>query len=224
MRMRHVAGRLQWPVTVPSGSMTMGHRATAARRQWRGPPVSHRYGPSDATAPHRIEDRMQCGRRQDPADPRHWRHHWRLLAVVPYSVGFTYPEATCQALGAHCSYLNLSYKTLGQVPFSWGRKNRKGSRKAGLSKNTTQFSRWRRVLRRGGLNHINHRVHHVHTERTTRIAKGLPRKRTTAGRSGSGSGGSVVKPLRHRGTMTTPKNLSSAMVLRTTWESLVYNL
>jgi hypothetical protein len=32
----------------------------------------------------------------------------------------------------------------------------------------------------------------------TQKAKGLPRKRTTADRSGSGSGGSVVKPLRHR--------------------------
>jgi hypothetical protein len=75
------------------------------------------------------------------------------------------------------------------------KKDRKGSGKAGLSKNTTQFSRGRRVLRSSGPNHVNHRVHHVHSGRTTKEAKGLPRKRTTAGRSGSGSGGSVVKPL-----------------------------
>jgi hypothetical protein len=90
----------------------------------------------------------------------------------------------------------LSYKRLGQAPFPGGLNNRKGSGKAGLSKNTTQFSRGHRVLRSGGLNHVNHHVHHVHPERTTKEAKGLPRKRTTAGRSGSGSGGNVVKPLR----------------------------
>jgi ribosomal protein L16/L10AE len=50
--------------------MTLGHRATAARRQRRGPPVSRRYVPSDATTQHRIEDRMQRGSRQDPTYPR----------------------------------------------------------------------------------------------------------------------------------------------------------
>jgi hypothetical protein len=50
--------------------MTLGHRATAARRQQRGPPVSSRYGPSDAMAQHRIEDRMQRDSRQDPVCPR----------------------------------------------------------------------------------------------------------------------------------------------------------
>jgi hypothetical protein len=37
----------------------------------RGPPVSHRYGPSDATAQHRTDDRMQGDRRQDLVCPRH---------------------------------------------------------------------------------------------------------------------------------------------------------
>jgi hypothetical protein len=54
-------------VTVPSGSTTLSYRATATRRQCRGPPVSHRYGSSDATTQHRADDRMQGGRRQDPA-------------------------------------------------------------------------------------------------------------------------------------------------------------
>jgi hypothetical protein len=35
------------------------------------------------------------------------------------------------------------------------------------------------------------------SEANTKKAKGLRRKRTTAGRSGSGSDGSVVKPLQH---------------------------
>jgi hypothetical protein len=70
MQTRHVVGRSQWLVTVPSGSTTLGYRATATRRQHRGPPVSHRYGPSDATAQHRTNDRMQGGRQQDLACPR----------------------------------------------------------------------------------------------------------------------------------------------------------
>jgi hypothetical protein len=70
MQMRRVAGRSQWPVTVPSGSTTLGYRATATRRQRRGPPVSHRYGSSDAMAQHRTDDRMLSARRQDPAFPR----------------------------------------------------------------------------------------------------------------------------------------------------------
>jgi hypothetical protein len=78
-----------------------------------------------------------------------------------------------------------------------GSKNRKGSGKAGLSRNTTQFSCGHRVLRSSGPNHVNHRVHHVHMEQTTKKAKGLLRKRTTAGRSGSGSGGSVIKLFQH---------------------------
>jgi hypothetical protein len=122
MQTKRVVGRLQWPVTVPSGSTTLGHGAAVAWRQRRGPPVSHRYGPSDATTQHRIEDRMQRGRRQDPTCPRHWRHHWLLLTVVPYSVGYTYPGATCRALGAHCTCPTLSYKRLGQTPFSRGQK------------------------------------------------------------------------------------------------------
>jgi hypothetical protein len=58
MQTRHVACRSQWFVTVPSGSTTLGYRATATRHQRRGPPVSHRYGPSDATVQHRTDDRM----------------------------------------------------------------------------------------------------------------------------------------------------------------------
>jgi hypothetical protein len=37
-----------------------------------------------------------------------------------------------------------------------------------LEHNTTQFSRERRVLRSGGLNHVNHSVHYVHLELTTK--------------------------------------------------------
>jgi hypothetical protein len=70
MQMRRVVGRSQWPITVPSGSTTLGYRATVTQRQHRGPPVSHRYGPRDATAQHRTDDRMQGGKRQDPACPR----------------------------------------------------------------------------------------------------------------------------------------------------------
>jgi hypothetical protein len=62
MQTRRVAGRSQWLVTVPSGSTTLVYRATATRRQRHGPPVSHRYGPSDATAQHYTDDRMQGGR------------------------------------------------------------------------------------------------------------------------------------------------------------------
>jgi hypothetical protein len=40
-----------------------------------------------------------------------------------------------------------------------------------LEHNATQFSRGRRVLCSGGLNHINHRVHHVHLELTTKRLK-----------------------------------------------------
>jgi hypothetical protein len=58
MQMRRVAGRSQWLVIVSSGSTTLGYRATPTRRQRRGPPVSHRYGPSDATTQHRADDRM----------------------------------------------------------------------------------------------------------------------------------------------------------------------
>jgi hypothetical protein len=56
--MRRVAGRSQCLVTVPSGLTTLGYRATATLRQHREPPVSHRYGPSDATTQHRTDDRM----------------------------------------------------------------------------------------------------------------------------------------------------------------------
>jgi hypothetical protein len=105
--------------------LTLGHRATVARRQRRGPPVRHHYGPSDAMTHHRMEDRMQRGRRQDPTCPCRWRHHWLLLAIVPYSVGFTYPGATCRALGAHCSCPTLSYKRLRQAPLPRGRKKEK---------------------------------------------------------------------------------------------------
>jgi hypothetical protein len=57
-----------------------------------------------------------------------------------------------------------------------GSKNRKGSGKADLSKNITQFSRGCRVLCSGGPNHINHRVHRVHPERTTKKLKAFPAK------------------------------------------------
>jgi hypothetical protein len=62
MQMRRVGGRSQWLVTVPSGSTTLDYRATATQRQRRGPPISHRYRPSDAVAQHRTDDRMQGGR------------------------------------------------------------------------------------------------------------------------------------------------------------------
>jgi hypothetical protein len=75
------------------------------------------------------------------------------------------------------------------------KKNRKGSAKADLSKNTTQLSRGHRVLRSDDQNHINHYVYRVHPERTTKKAKDLPRKRTTAGHSSSDIGENVIKPL-----------------------------
>jgi hypothetical protein len=36
-----------------------------------------------------------------------------------------HPGATCRALGAHCHYPTLSYKRLGQAPFSMGLKTEK---------------------------------------------------------------------------------------------------
>jgi hypothetical protein len=130
----------------------------------------------------------------------------RLAHAVGDIIGYSWPcarqcrvhlpRATCQALGAHCHCLTLSYKTLGQTPFPRGRKSRKGSGKAGLSRNATQFFCRRRVLRSGGPNHVNHRVHHVYTERTIKKAKSLSRKRITVDRSGSSSDKSIVKPLR----------------------------
>jgi hypothetical protein len=135
----------------------------------------------------------------------------RLAHTVEYIIGYSWPlalqcrvhpGATYQALGAHCRCSTLSYKGPGST-ISKGSKNRKGSGKAGLSKNTTQFSRGRRLLRSSGSNHVNHHAHRVHPERTTKRAKGLPRKRTTAGRSGSDSDGSVVKPLRQTWTGAT---------------------
>jgi hypothetical protein len=83
----HVAGpgqhgraiaQSQWFGTVLSGSTTLGRQrgqagsydATAARHQHGGPPVRHRYRPSDATVPHRTTDQVQGGRRQDQAYPR----------------------------------------------------------------------------------------------------------------------------------------------------------
>jgi hypothetical protein len=71
MQMSRVAGKSQWFITVPSGSITLCYSTTTTRRQRRGSPVSHRYGPSDVTAQHRTDDRMQGDRRQDPACPRH---------------------------------------------------------------------------------------------------------------------------------------------------------
>jgi hypothetical protein len=62
MQMRRVGGRSQWLVTVPSGSTTLDYRATATQRQRCGSPVSHRYGPSDATAQACNDDRVQGGR------------------------------------------------------------------------------------------------------------------------------------------------------------------
>jgi hypothetical protein len=70
MQMRRVVGKLQWFVTAPNGSTTLGYSTIATQRQRRGPPASHRYGPSDATTQHRTDDRMQDGRRHDPACPR----------------------------------------------------------------------------------------------------------------------------------------------------------
>jgi hypothetical protein len=51
---------------------------------------------------HRTDNWMQGVKWQDPTCPCCWRHHWLLLAVVPYNVGFAYPRATCRTLGAHC--------------------------------------------------------------------------------------------------------------------------
>jgi hypothetical protein len=50
MQTRRVEGRSQWFVTVLSGSTTLGYSVTATRRQRCGPPDSHRYWPSNATA------------------------------------------------------------------------------------------------------------------------------------------------------------------------------
>jgi hypothetical protein len=95
--------------------------------------------------------------------------------VVPYSVGFTYPGATCRVLGAHCSCPTLSYKRLGQAPLPRGRR-KKRLRQGRLEHNTIQFSHGRRVLRSGGLNHVNLHVHCVHLELRTKRLKAFPTK------------------------------------------------
>jgi hypothetical protein len=92
---------------------------------------------------------------------------------VPYSVGFTYPGATCRALGAHCSCPTLRYKRLGQAPLPRGGK-KKRVRQGRLEHNTTQFSHGRRVLHSGSPNHVNYRVHHIHLELTTKWLKTFP--------------------------------------------------
>jgi hypothetical protein len=64
------AARSQWFATVLSGSTTLGRQrgqagsygVTAVRSQRRGPPIRHRYRPSDTTAPRRTTDRVQGGR------------------------------------------------------------------------------------------------------------------------------------------------------------------
>jgi hypothetical protein len=94
---------------------------------------------------------------------------------VPYSVGFTYPGATCRALGAHCSCPTLSYKSFGQAPLP-EKKRWKRLRQGKLEHNITQFSRGRWVLRSGGPNHVNLHVHHVHLELTTKRLKAFPIK------------------------------------------------
>jgi hypothetical protein len=62
--------------------------------------------------------------------------------------------------------------------------------------NTTQFFCGRRVLRSSGPNHINlcPSRSSIASNQETKISSS---KRTTAGCSCSGTGGSVVKPLRH---------------------------
>jgi hypothetical protein len=58
------AAQSQWFATVLSDSTTLGQQRgqagdygmTAAWRQHRGPPVKHRYRPSDATAPRRTTE------------------------------------------------------------------------------------------------------------------------------------------------------------------------
>jgi hypothetical protein len=94
---------------------------------------------------------------------------------VPYSVRFTYPGATYQALEAHCSCPTLSYKRLRYAPLLRGRR-KKRLRQGRLEYNTTQFSRGRRVLRSGDPNHVNLRVHRVHLELTTKKLKSFTTK------------------------------------------------
>jgi hypothetical protein len=92
----------QWFATVLSGSTTLSrhhdqagsYSATAAWRQRRGPPVSHRYRPSDATAPRRTTDQVQGAKRQDQTyhaveDIIYYSY---LLCRTTY--GLTYLEAT----------------------------------------------------------------------------------------------------------------------------------
>jgi hypothetical protein len=62
--------RSQWFAAVLSGQAG-SYSVTAARRQRHGPPVRHRYRPSDATTPHRTTDRVQGDRRQDQTCTRH---------------------------------------------------------------------------------------------------------------------------------------------------------
>jgi hypothetical protein len=81
-----------------------------------------------------------------------------------------------------------------QPPAGCGpREKNKRLRRGRLKHNITQFSRGRRVLHLGGPNHVNQHSPGANNEE----AKGLPHKRTTAGCSCGGSGGSVAKPLRH---------------------------
>jgi hypothetical protein len=98
--------------------------------------------------------------------------------------------------GLIINYPTLSYKGSGGHHFR-GVKKKKRLRQGRLEHNITQFSRRRRVLRSGGLNHLNHRVHRVHLELTTKRLKTFPTKKNTAGCSCSSSGENVAKPLRH---------------------------
>jgi hypothetical protein len=72
------AAQSQWFATVPSGSTTLSQQrgyagscsTTATRWHHYGPPVRHRYRPSNSTAPRRTTDRVPGGRQQDQACPR----------------------------------------------------------------------------------------------------------------------------------------------------------
>jgi hypothetical protein len=175
MQMRRVAGRSQWFITMPSGSTTLGYSATATRRHHCGPPVSHRYRLSDATAqPVPMTEsavagdktRVPTSLKTSLSTPSHCALQCRVhLPPGP-------PVGPC---GVIVNYPTLSYKRRGWTPLPRDQKKER-LRQGRLEHNTTQFSHGCRVLRSGGLNHINHRVHCVHLELTTNRLNALPTK------------------------------------------------
>jgi hypothetical protein len=76
--------------------------------------VDHLSGPATGlvTQRHCTVPLAEC-RREDQAGPRHQKHHFLLLAVGPYNLGFYLPQGHLSGLGTHCNYPTLSYKRLG---------------------------------------------------------------------------------------------------------------